>query len=562
MFKKIHCWIMTKNFEALKDNLNKTISLIFVIVLAIGNLTFGNLQTKAIAQDFDPNQVLSSTDLFTLPESLNSAQKIQTFLEQQKSPLAKYSFESTLDTVKGKKYTAAEFIWAISRTGLSNRCGVRFKELCINFEKTPINPAFVLALIQREQGLIFGQFNNQDPYSENLKWRIDRTIGYACMEDPAYRCTDDNPWWQQYRGFDRQLDAGIWILLFSARSCELGEPYSNRGGSFPSNYQVNVPMTIDSQNLTPINGISCALYVYTPHIGGQKNLWSFFQKFDFGFKPGAYSLSIDQKIAEGQSFVLTVNSSAGAFSPSGNALIFTRVKELGVDSADYTKVISAYNFVSSNQISFVIARDSRDKDFYLQSGLYDVTINDFKTGKEFTLKRGFRLIDYVSQLYSPKVVDILGDKTATFESNLIDQGTKAYLAKGKSLDQLQELTTLDLKFNSIKVKFPDNMKPDMYQVLVITKDNSSLLFDKVKLSSGDEAKISARSRLLCEGGQELRPSTLVTIGGQNIQKCLKDKGFYSKAITGAINSDTIDAQKREIKATLEGKVDEKTGKLK
>jgi chemotaxis receptor (MCP) glutamine deamidase CheD len=96
---------------------------------------------------------------------------------------------------------------------------------------------------------------------------------------------------------------------------------------------------------------------------------------------------------------------------------------------------------------------------------------------------------------------------------------------------------------------------------VITSDNSSLLYDKVKLSSGDEARISALSKLLCGGGQELRASSMVTIGGQNIQKCFKDKGFYTKNITGTIDNDTIDAQKREIKATLEGKVDSKTGKL-
>ena len=497
-----------------------------------------------------------------MPENLSSAQKIQTFLEQQKSPLATYSFESTLDQAKGKKFTAAEFIWAVSRTKIANRCGNRFKELCIDFEKNPINPAFVMALIQREQGLIFGQFSGQDPYSDNLKWRMDRIIGYACFEDPNNRCTDDNPNWQIYRGFDRQLYWGVWLLLFSARSCELGEPYSNRGGSFPANLQVNKPVTIDGQVLTPVNGITCALYVYTPHIGGQRNLWQFFQRFGFGFKAGIYSLSIDQKIAEGRSFVLSVNSEVGALTPSGTSLTFRRVKELGVDSPDYTKIINTYNYISPNQVSFIISRDNREKEFFLPAGLYDVSVVDYNTGKEFTIKRGFRLIDYVSQSYSPKVVDIIGEKTATFESNLIDQGTKAYLAKGNSLEQLQELKTLEVKFNSIKVQFPDNMTPDTYQVLVITKDNSSLLYDKVKLSSGDEARISALSKLLCGGGQELRPSNMVTIGGQNIQKCLKDKGFYTKNITGTINNDTIEAQKREIKATLEGKVDSKTGKLK
>ena len=550
------------SLEHLKLILNKLISLIFILLLSYGNLTLGTIQSQAISENFDPNQILSSTDLFTLPDNLGSAQKIQTFLEQEKSPLAKYSFESTLDETKGKRFTAAEFIWAVSRTKIANKCGSRFKELCIDFEKNPINPAFVLALIQREQGLIYGKFSGQDPTSEDLKWRMDRIIGYACFEDANNRCTDDNPNWQIYRGFDRQLYSGIWLLMFSARSCELGEPYSNRGGSFPANLQVNKPVTIDGQVLTPVNGITCALYVYTPHISGQKNLWQFFQRYGFGFKAGAYSLSIDQKIAEGQNFVLSVNSSTSNLTPSGNALVFRRVKELGADSADYTKTITAYNYISPNQISFIISRDNRDKDFYLPAGLYDVTINDFTTGKEFTLKKGFRLIDYVTQAYTPKVVDIIGDKTATFESNLIDVGTKAYLAKGNSLEQLVELKTLEVKFNAIKVQFPENMTPDIYQVLVITKDSSSLLYDKVKLSSGDEARISALSKLLCGGGQELRSSNMVTIGGQSIQKCLKDKGFYTKNITGAIDKDTIEAQKQEIKATLEGKVDAITGKLK
>ena len=568
---KIHC-IFTLN--SISQNIKNMIStkilskikkltyLFLSILLAFNTIFLNQISTLAIPQNFNPNEIISTSDLFSLPEKLNSAAKIQTFLEEQKSPLAKYSFTSTLDEVNGKTFTAAEFIWAISRTNIANKCGVRFNELCVDFAKNPINPAFVLALIQREQGLIFGQFSGMDPYSPSIKGRIDRIIGYACLENPENRCTDDNPWWQPYRGFDRQLYWGIWILVFSARSCELGEPYSNRGGSFPANYQVNVPMTIDGQPLTPVNGITCSLYVYTPHITGQKNLYNFFQKYDFGFKQGTYSLSLDQKIAEGNNFILSVNSATGDLTPSGVNLLFKRKKEIGIDTPDFSKTISTYNYINQNQISFIITRDNKDKDFYLPAGLYDVTVRNSEANKDFTIDKGFRLIDFVSQSYSPKVVDIIGDKTATFESNLIDQGTKAYLAKGKSLEQLQELQTLEVKFNSIKVKFPDNMTPDFYQVLVVTKDNYSLLYDKVKLSSGDEAKIAARSKLLCGEGQELRSSKMVTLGAQSIQKCLKDKGFYTKDINGVIDDYTIQAQKSEIKATLEGKVDEKTGKIK
>lgn len=549
-------------FNSLKPYIQKITAYILILLTCITTLNFSSIQASAIGQSFDPNQIISSTDLYSLPDKLNSAQKIQTFLEEQKSPLAKYSFESTLDEVKGRRYTAAEYIWALSRTNIANKCGARFKELCIDFSKNPINPAFVLALIQREQGLVFGQFSGQDPYSDSLKWKMDRIIGYACFEDANNRCVDDNPNWQMYKGFDRQLYWGIWLLMFSARSCELGEPYSNRGGSFPNNYQVNKTITIDGQSVTPVNGITCGLYVYTPHIGGQKNLWTFFQKYDFGFKPGVFSLSLDQKIAEGQSFVLSLNSSEGTLNPTGSNLIFKRNKEVGVDLPNFTKEITVYNYVNPYQISFIISRDNRDKDFYLPAGLYDVTIKDYNRGKEFTLNKGFRLIDYVSNIYSPAVVDIINNKTATFESNLIDQGTKAYLAKGRTLDQLVELKTLEVKFNSIKVQFPDNMTPDTYQVLVITKDSSSILYDKVRLSVGDDAKIAALSKLLCGGGQELRESKMVTLGAQNIQKCLKDKNFYTTNISGVIDQNTIAAQKKEIAATLSGKVDAVTGKLK
>jgi hypothetical protein len=271
---------------------------------------------------------------------------------------------------------------------------------------------------------------------------------------------------------------------------------------------------------------------------------------------------MNQKIAEGQSFVLSVNSSEGVFTPSGFSIVLSRNKELGVDSQDYQKIVTTYNYVNPNQISLIFTRDNRDTDFYLPAGLYDVSITNYSTGKQFSLNKSFRLIDYVSSSYSPSVVDILGDKSATFESNLFDQGTKAYLAKGGSLDQLQELKTLELKPNNIKVQFPDNMTPDIYQVLVITKDNASILFDKVKLSSGDDAKVAALAKLLCGGGQELRESKMVTLGAQNMQKCLKDKGFYTKEISGMIDSATIEAQKKEISATLAGKVDPKSGKAK
>jgi hypothetical protein len=279
------------------------ICLIFAFLLS--------LQAKALSDTFDPGLVISDEDFTGLPLSYSSPEMIQSFLESKGSLLANYktevSFESDditinpntfphhppylvpyhiLESYKGREMSAAEIIWALSREDLPNGCGITYQDVCVNNNQEPLNPGFLLAMIQKESGLVYGANSRLEVDSPEARWLLDRVVGYYCFENPdkSKSCYDENPNWKYFKGFFRQLYYSVKTLRINKTRCDLGGNYSIRAGN---TYFTGNTVYINNQPLYLKNGITCSLYAYTPHLHSQNLLYNIFKdlKIDQRFLP-------------------------------------------------------------------------------------------------------------------------------------------------------------------------------------------------------------------------------------------------------------------------------------
>lgn len=266
---------------------------------------------------FSPHEVLRNKDLFYLPISFSSAERIQDFLEYHGSVLADYSVRVTFhhdenpgacdnndywylkgysdcrgvrdDTdimidpnlfpgkprrlvpyyamppLYGANLRVSDLIWELSRGDLNNGCSFGSDGACIDNTVNPVNPAFILAIIQKESGLVYGAGAQPGSYVNNqsVAFRMERATGYTCFENPerSKSCWDENPDWKYYKGFFQQVYYSTrWFRIWTER-CDLGPAYGHLG-KFYTGAKVN----IDGQTVHLKNGITCAMYIYTPHI--------------------------------------------------------------------------------------------------------------------------------------------------------------------------------------------------------------------------------------------------------------------------------------------------------
>jgi hypothetical protein len=289
--------------------------------------TFITISTSALPATFDKNLVLSDQDLYSLPEQFSSESKIQTYLESQNSVLATTTFDvgfidnggndpiitddiildstqknipkelspraQVQDQFGNKKLKASTIIWKLSRENFGNSCALNYSKNgvllgvdssnCINNSVQPINPAFVLTMIQKESSLVFGACAKPDadtnlacefsvPNSINkLSFRQDRAMGYWCFErEKAQSCYDENPIWKYHKGFFKQIYKGIRLLRMRIQTC-------NTVGFYQ--YKTGATVFVDNEQVTLQNGITCSLYIYTPHIVPDKtNLYDILKK--------------------------------------------------------------------------------------------------------------------------------------------------------------------------------------------------------------------------------------------------------------------------------------------
>jgi hypothetical protein len=257
------------------------------------NLTGSNNQGSNQVQQ-NSNQQNNSTgdDSFSIPESsiyslpnkFNSADKINNYLASQGSVLANYdmdfSFERdddilttgrrdnydpavTMASYLNKKMRFADFVWKLSQTNIGNVCSIYNSNVCFNKQ---MNPAFILGMIQRESGLVYG---NNARRNNDTDFLLDRATGYFCFEtnDKSKGCWDENPSWRSYKGLFRQTYYMYRNLVLNSSRCD------GQGINFSGNYyHSNNVISVDGKNIKLDNGINCSLYIYTPHTAAQQSL--------------------------------------------------------------------------------------------------------------------------------------------------------------------------------------------------------------------------------------------------------------------------------------------------
>ena len=252
--------------------------------------------------DADPGMVISDQDFYSLPLSFSTPEKIQQYLVGKGSFLAnksfvvslepdsavltsaafaprpiQYSTPAQLGPYLGQTMSAAQIIWHLTRTNMSSSCsmftsgGIWYtNEVCYDGAAYPINPGFLISMIQKESGLIFGANAGLDPNSAQAQFLLDRVVGYYCFEDPnrANSCYDENPNWKYYKGFFRQLYFAVRLLRLREQMCRIGGPYTF--SNYMGNFAVGKFVWVSGRQFMLRNGISCSMYIYTPHISSQR----------------------------------------------------------------------------------------------------------------------------------------------------------------------------------------------------------------------------------------------------------------------------------------------------
>ena len=230
---------------------------------------------------FNAGLAVNDQSLYSLPEQFNSPAKIRSYLSSKGSFLANYqvgiSFEDddeilnknpNLKNYLGQKMDFAQLVWNLSRTGLGDNC--TSTGICSKTSQKPINPGFVMAMIQRESGLIYGANANMNPNSEDTQFLVDRATGFTCTEttDKTKSCWDQNPNWKYYKGLFRQTFYMVRNLQLNTKRCE-GDGINMYGKT----YKVGEIVSHSNKTFELQNGLTCALYIYTPHTFAQKSLY-------------------------------------------------------------------------------------------------------------------------------------------------------------------------------------------------------------------------------------------------------------------------------------------------
>ncbi len=217
----------------------------FVIILAAIQL-FSPALVQA-QPEFDPNYVLSDVDL-TDYESM-SLEQIQAFLSAKGSALANY----------------IEPITSLRAAQVIDRAARDFK----------ISPKFLLALVQKEQSLV----ENSNPSQYNFDW----ATGYAVCDG----CDINDPLIQKFKGFYNQVySAAKRIRQDYLTSLDMT-------GRTISGYGPGIPKQVDGTTVVPANKATAIVYTYTPHLKGNRLLWTVWNRYFTRSYPDGTLLNVD-----------------------------------------------------------------------------------------------------------------------------------------------------------------------------------------------------------------------------------------------------------------------------
>lgn len=184
------------------------------------------------ATDFNPNFILSDAELQN-SQSMSTVD-IQAFLENHGG----YISTLKIADFEGKERPVS---YIISQAAQAHQ----------------INPKYLLVKLQKEQGLI----TEKNPTQKQL----DGATGYGITDGCGWSCDS----FLNNQGFGKQVDSAAAIMRWYFDNLT-ANPWIKRP---PNTY------TIDNTTVKPVNLATAFLYTYTPHIQGNQNFWTLWQKW-------------------------------------------------------------------------------------------------------------------------------------------------------------------------------------------------------------------------------------------------------------------------------------------
>ena len=205
------------------------------------------------AADFDYNNIISDAEA----QDYNSMGQIaiRDFLREQDSYLRNYWYS-------GNNPAPSEWAQDPDEKYIKNRTAY---EIIYNAsQEAKINPKFLLTMLQKEMSLI----EDQDPTERQLAY----AMGYYCYDGQA--C---NP---KYKGFGKQVRS--MALQFRYYIDNIHE-YNYRPGvrACVDDQTPFLPCTSSAVEVRPANNVTAAMYVYTPHIHGNKLFATIWDRYGF-----------------------------------------------------------------------------------------------------------------------------------------------------------------------------------------------------------------------------------------------------------------------------------------
>lgn len=200
----------------------------------------------------DPDYLMSDYEL-EQGTSMSLAD-IQRFLERKGTLGYRYMVDAD-----GLTRTAAEILWRAATA--SN-----------------ISPKFLLALMQREQSLV----EDPNPTQGQLDW----AMGYGACDG----CSTADPSVARFRGFGKQVSG-------AARQVREGYlPDLDANGKTAAGFGPGITKTVDGERVTPANNATAILYSYTPHLHGNLNFATIWNRWFSKTHPDGTIVTTDNRV--------------------------------------------------------------------------------------------------------------------------------------------------------------------------------------------------------------------------------------------------------------------------
>jgi len=206
-----------------------------------------------------------------------------------------------------------------------------------------INPKYILALIQKESSAV----ESNKPAAKQLDWATGYGLCDGCLK------------LQKYKGLAKQIDAGAgWIDWFFKNASPLTVKI------LPGETR-----TIDRTKVTPANLATAALYNYTPHLHGNRLLWSIWNRW---FSNGTLPLFPDGTLVRNEENGAVALIQGGKFRPVASASVLeTRFKNsniIDLNEYDFNDLQEALPGKPVMFTDYALVRTENDDTFLLVGG--------------------------------------------------------------------------------------------------------------------------------------------------------------------------------------------------